>query len=123
MKWKPIGGIHYSVSDLNSPGYPDWVLNIATGINKAGDIVGYGSHKGLTHAFLIKGGKITDLGSLSATAFDYSIATGLNDKGQVVGYSHVLTPAGIRIHAFVWKSGTMTDLGVPHFRHALSLHE
>src|SRR5439155_22481595 len=87
----------------------------ATGINKAGDIVGYGSHKGLTHAFLIKGGKIADLGSLSTMAFDYSVATGLNDMGQVVGYCHVLTPAGIRVHAFVWKSGIMTDLGVPSF--------
>jgi probable HAF family extracellular repeat protein len=115
MKWKPVGATAYSVSDLNSPGYPDWVLNIATGINKTGDIVGYGSHKGMTHAFLIKGGKITDLGSLSTAAFDYSVATGLNDKGQVVGYSHLPTPAGIRVHAFVWKSGTMTDLDVPVF--------
>ena len=30
-----------------------WVLNDATGINNAGQIVGYGQHKGQTHAFLL----------------------------------------------------------------------
>src|SRR3954471_5850066 len=48
---------------------------------------------------------ITDLGTLGGT---FSIATGVNDVGQVVGYS--ATADGVT-HAFLWQSGTMTDLG------------
>jgi len=48
---------------------------------------------------------ISDLGTLGGT---FSIATGVNDLGQVVGYSATADGA---THAFLWQSGTMTDLG------------
>lgn len=43
------------MSDLNNlvPANSGWVLNVATGINDAGAVVGYGSLNGRTHAFLL----------------------------------------------------------------------
>jgi probable HAF family extracellular repeat protein len=90
------------------------VLSVATGVNKKGQVIGVGSFKGSTHAFLLTPGSgVTDLGSLTPAPFDYSVATGINDKGQVVGYGTALTPLGFRHHAWLWSSGVMTDLGVP----------
>jgi probable HAF family extracellular repeat protein len=115
MVWHPTGPTGYTATDLNVPGFPEWVLTAATAVNKAGDVAGYGLFKGATHGFLLTKSGITDLGSLSAAPADFSIATGLNDKGQVVGYSTVTGPGGTFHHAFLWASGTMTDLGVPGF--------
>jgi probable HAF family extracellular repeat protein len=43
------------IKNLNRliPKKSGWVLNDATGINNAGQIVGYGTHNGQTHAFLL----------------------------------------------------------------------
>src|SRR5438132_5456755 len=46
---------------------------------------------------------ITDLGSVN-------LVSGINDSGEVVGWSEV-APSG-DLHAFIWRNGTMTDLGI-----------
>jgi probable HAF family extracellular repeat protein len=48
---------------------------------------------------------ITDLGTLGGT---FGVATAINDVGHVVGHSATAEGA---THAFLWQSGTMTDLG------------
>jgi probable HAF family extracellular repeat protein len=123
--WTPEKSIHHAIvwyphdaaytpEDLNSRAFPDWMLASATAVNKHGQIAGWGSYKGSTHAFLLTPGLgITDLGSLSPLPYDHSVATGINDRGEVVGYGAVLTAAGVRLHAWVWSRGVMTDLGVP----------
>ncbi|NLU79666.1 HAF repeat-containing protein [Micromonospora sp. HNM0581] len=50
--------------------------------------------------------RAVDLGTLGGAA---SAATATNDRGTVVGWS--MTADGAR-HAFLWRHGTMTDLGV-----------
>jgi probable HAF family extracellular repeat protein len=49
---------------------------------------------------------VVDLGSLGTSSF----AHGVNDDGDVVGYFW-LPPPENRAHAFLWRDGTMIDLG------------
>ena len=50
---------------------------------------------------------VTDIGSLGGTVS--GIPEGLNDHGDVVGWSE--TPTSQVTHAFLYRRGTMTDLG------------
>ena len=89
--------------------------SVATGINAAGQVVGYAYTAGNAqqHAFRSTGlagaGQMTDLGTLGGT---YSTATGINATGQVVGYASL---ANGQQHAFrstgLAGAGQMTDLG------------
>ena len=84
----------------------------ATAINDAGDVVGssdapagpYAPSSPEHHAFLYRGRRMIDLGTLGTD----SVATGLNDAGDVVGYYRV---AGDVTHAFLHRGGTMHDIG------------
>ncbi|MDH7602813.1 MAG: PEP-CTERM sorting domain-containing protein [Armatimonadota bacterium] len=49
--------------------------------------------------------QVVDLGTLSGTQ---SVAYGINSQGEVCGYSYVT--GSVSSHAFIWRSGTMTDL-------------
>jgi probable HAF family extracellular repeat protein len=77
-----------------------------TGINHAGQVVGYSNNANdIQHAFLYSGGQILDLGTLGGF---YSVARAINDKVQVVGYSQT---GNFQNGAFVYSSGKMTGLG------------
>ncbi|MFM7243323.1 MAG: hypothetical protein ACKO40_03995 [Planctomycetaceae bacterium] len=107
-----------TTSDIGTLGRaPTLVRDIAfnTGL-AATQTVGYSTlTSGSAHAFLwTQGGtngvpgnpQMRDLGTLSGGA--YSEAFGVNASGRVTGYS--ANAAGVD-RAFVWTSGTMTDLG------------
>jgi probable HAF family extracellular repeat protein len=51
--------------------------------------------------------KVVDLGTLGGSI---SKALGVNNRGDVVGFSSV--SGDISIHAFLWRDGLMTDLGI-----------
>src|SRR5262249_26215799 len=85
----------------------------ATGINSAGQIVGYadrvpGASLISLHAFRMQNGVMSDLGSLVPGGDSYAYA--INPLGDVVGRA-ANVPGAIG-HAFRWTSATgMVDLG------------
>jgi probable HAF family extracellular repeat protein len=103
--------IEYSVVDLGDlPGGADY--SYATGINAAGQVVGYSQSSTGIRAFLWDSGTMQDLGDLPGGT-DNSQATGINAAGQVVGHSQ--TAGGLR--AFLWNSAdgmqNLNDLLAP----------
>jgi probable HAF family extracellular repeat protein len=98
--------ITYTITDLGTLGTD----STATGINAAGQIVGYNdiANGAQRHAFLYSNGSMTDLGTLGG---DHSTATGINAAGQVVGYSYTTGNNPYAPHAFLYSGGSMRDVG------------
>jgi probable HAF family extracellular repeat protein len=92
---------HWTVTDLGKLGGPDQ-FSVATGINAAGQVVGYSvvDAMGNTHAFVYSNGTMTDLGTLGGGG---SRGFGINDAGQVTGDSDG--------RAFLYSNGSMANLG------------
>jgi probable HAF family extracellular repeat protein len=84
------------------PRLPGQTASFATGLNDAGQVVGYSG----SVAWLWDGNTLTNLDPGQGFSFAY----GINDAGQVVGYA-VLTPGATSYHATVWNGTTPTDLG------------
>ena len=119
-QWPRHAGIwkNGSITDLGSlstdpnPYFRD---SYAFGLNNAGDVVGESnapldaSHPNwwTTHAFLYKAGVMKDLGSLGGY---YARAVSVNSSDDAAGYG--LTADNSQTHAFVWRNGTLNDLGV-----------
>jgi probable HAF family extracellular repeat protein len=87
--------------------------SISHAINSHGDVVGWSvSGKNLVdstntvHAFVYSRGRFKQIGTLGGRD---SQANGINDDGTVVGCAS-LAPA--RKHAFIYKQGKLTDLGI-----------
>ena len=76
------------------PRLPGQTASFATGLNDAGQVVGYSG----SVAWLWDGNTLTNLDPGQG----FSFAQGINDTGQVVGYA-VLTAGAACYHAVVWK--------------------
>src|SRR5262249_11403445 len=97
--------VTYTFTTLNDPAskfpLPD---TVATGVDSAGNIVGY-TDQGSELGFLYSNGAWTTLDDPSSNR---TIVQGINDSGQFVGY---IITAGH--HGFVNSGGTYTALDVP----------
>ncbi len=114
-----VHGQQYTIVDLGALTGHDSSSGHA--VNNKGQVAGMSYSRdgsGGGHAFLHANGVMTNLGTLggdfSGALANYSNADfmGINDNGQVIGTS--LLPAGDGTYywrAFVYQSGTMTDLG------------
>ncbi len=83
-------------------------FSTATAINNKGDITGSAQtahHGSSRHAFLYRGGRTMDLGSLPH--YDDSAATSINSKDQITGDAQVAQGR----HAFLYNGGRLHDLG------------
>jgi probable HAF family extracellular repeat protein len=111
--WTSTGGMQ----DLGT--LPGGNSSAAMGVNWAGQVVGYGAAGGATTAHAVLWQQncgtgpfiATDLGTLAGATGALSQANAINNawSPQVVGFSILSDNASY--HAFLWQSGTMTDLG------------
>lgn len=95
------------------------VESLAAGINDAGQLVGYSQTSGATTNGFVWTPGATDgvagnpqmkgLGTLLGGTVSEAYA--INIGGQITGYSEVPAHPASQQHAFVYSSGTMTDIG------------
>jgi probable HAF family extracellular repeat protein len=109
---KTGGGALQNLNNL-LPGGSGWTLDAALAINNKNQIVGEGTLNGASHAFLLDAGTgvMTDLGSYGGPLWGCvggTQAGAINDAGSVVGGGY---DGGENIHAFLWTSGGLQDLG------------
>ncbi len=105
-------------------------VTIARGINDSDDYVGSLDYSWIQngyvhvveHGFLCAGGTTVDLGSIGGGVRSNTEAFGVNGFRQVTGYSTTATGA---IHAFLYDSGVMTDLGTipPYDTYGVSIND
>jgi probable HAF family extracellular repeat protein len=87
-----------------------------TGMNNAGQIVGFAGTGNGIHAVLYAAGILTDLGNLGGKD---SYANAINDAGAITGTT--LSAAGEQ-HAFLYQNGTVRDLGAGTAGHGINAH-
>ena len=86
------------------------------GLNERGEVVGGLLLPGdvINHPFLWDGEKLTDLTAPPFSATGKGEARWINEAGEVVGNAELSGSCdglGLRMHAFLWRNGAMTDLG------------
>ncbi len=93
--------VRFSLTDLGTL-YGQW--SQAEDINNSGQIVGRSYSSTYYDGFLYSGGVMTALPAFGTSTY----CNGINNNGQVVGSTQT---AGGYQHAYLYSSGTMTDLG------------
>jgi probable HAF family extracellular repeat protein len=112
--WEKDGKGAYQLKDLGTFGAAQATLRE---IDDAGQIIGAKSNglsgvDAVTNPFILRDGKLTDLGSLGGKT---GSVNGINSLGAVVGASQTTVLGGadgktLESHAFIWSEGKMTDL-------------
>ena len=94
-----------------SPDDPDTrFFSFVTAMNSRGQIVGWESFFPPledVRAFIWDNGVLRNLNTLGGCCGGRNIAEAINEAGHVTGATDAFGP----LHAFLWRAGTMTDLG------------
>lgn len=106
----------YSEGKMVDLGTLGGMNSAALAINNLGHVVGNSekAQQASLHAFLYSGSRMVDLGTLGGLS---SSAGGINDADSVAGYSfipvvsHSFVSGIVWLHAFLYSSGRMSDLG------------
>jgi probable HAF family extracellular repeat protein len=121
------GGPPKLLAGLATSGDTDIVPFDGVALDDYGRIVGLGRRDGVQalRGFLLQGGKLTDLGSLTGSLASSATPAAMNEQATIVGAAEA---ADHFTHAFAWKAGVMTDLhalgGVPgRNSHAAAINE
>src|SRR5215471_19444105 len=88
--------------------FPGATQTAAWAINEAGDVVGYYTLDGATHAFKLAGGQFTALDYPGAT---YTDARGINNRGDITG---VYRNADNVFHGYLLRDGNFTPIDFPN---------
>jgi probable HAF family extracellular repeat protein len=99
---------HGTVASLGT--FPNDYASYAVAINSFGQVAGVSRGGGGTHAFFYDHGIMTPAGDLDGYAVGETMA--LNDAGEVVGTVFNYNAQPYAWHAYVWRGGITTDLGV-----------
>jgi probable HAF family extracellular repeat protein len=104
------GTFTYLDNATHTADLPDNVNSQATGIDNAGDVVGFYLPTATTSdGFLIKSGTTTPI-TLQFPGSTFTQALGINDEGQVVGFYN--DAEGVT-HGFIWSNGNWTSVDAP----------
>lgn len=95
----------YAVTSLGT--LPGTDSSVATGLNDAGQVVGYSGVGYSAQAFVWQSGATTALGNLPGGSYSYGYS--INGSGVVAGYGNA---SGGAARAYQTVGGTPTDLGV-----------
>lgn len=114
MNWKVVvlfaacaAALTAQTDTFTSIVYPGATMTHAWGINNAGDIVGnYFDAGGLSHGFLLSGGKFT---AIDFPGAKHTWAQGINSRGGISGYYS----DGAKNHGFLLSEGTFTQADCP----------
>jgi len=109
-----------ALDNVRTIDYPGAANTRATGINDAGDTVGFYDDAALkTHGFLLKQGKFTSIDFAGATTTQTVV---INNVGDIAGY--YTYDDGVQ-HSFLYSGGKFTQIDVPgaSFTGALGLND
>ena len=104
------GTFTYLDNATHTADLPANVNSQATGIDNAGDVVGFYLPTATTSdGFMIKSGTTTPI-TLQFPGSTFTQALGINDEGQVVGFYN--DAEGVT-HGFIWSNGNWTSVDAP----------
>jgi uncharacterized membrane protein len=99
-----VGGTFTTVQDPLAPN-----ATVPTGINDAGQIVGYYQDATGTHGFVDVGGTFTTIDHPLSPAFAHTVPYGINNPGQIVG----VYDSSNGFHGFLDTGGVFTNIDNP----------
>jgi hypothetical protein len=113
--------VPYAYRDIVVPGVANLYATVFTGVNDAGQVVGFygtlneSTETGVTNGFIDNAGTFTELDVTGVANVSATTPSGINAAGQIVGSYQTLDPTtfATATHGFLDTDGTFTSFDVP----------